>query len=187
MPIWRTGAPPPSPPRAANGGGKSATAGCSKSQRRYAQITIFVARAPHRVPSRAWAVSAHRELAPGFAWAAEPGPWAAAQAGRRADLCRRTNRFPVACRGEKPLVSERPPARFQEFRAEFRELLSDRAWAPPVDFPLVSKKHRQTRAFQDSVQSGRKGILLHLRQRSLIRPRPLPVQNPPSDRRRQKN
>jgi hypothetical protein len=36
-------------------------------------------------------------------------------------------------------VSERPPARFQEFRAEFRELFSDWAWTPPVDFPLVSK------------------------------------------------
>jgi len=96
---------------------------------------------------REQAASAHRELAPGFALAAEPGRLAAVRAGRRAGLCRRTNRFPDTCRGEKPLVSERPPARFQEFRAEFRELLSDRAWTPPVDFPLASKKRRQTRAF----------------------------------------
>src|ERR1700730_10401092 len=119
------------------------TAGWSKSQSCYAQTTIFAAPTPHRLPSRARAASAHRELAPGVAlahWGGAPGPRTAARAGRRAGLCRRTNPFPLACRGEKPLVSERPPARFQEFRAEFRELLSDGAWTPPVDFPLVSKK-----------------------------------------------
>jgi hypothetical protein len=157
MPIWRTGAPPPSPLRAANGGGKRPTAGCSKSHRRSAQTTIFAAPAPHRLPSRARAASAHREPAPGFALAHQelaPGPWTAAQAGRRAGLCRRTNRFSVACRGEKLLVNTRPPARIREFRAEFRELLSDWAWTPPADFPLVSKKPRQPRAFQDDVQRG---------------------------------
>src|ERR1700730_9437670 len=129
MQIWQTGTLPPIPPRATNGGGRSPTASCSNSQRRYAQITIFVARAPHRVPSRAWAVSAHRELAPGFAWAAEPGPWAGGTGG--ACPYRGTSPFPAALRGENPLVSE-PAARFQEFRAEFRELLSDSAWTPPV-------------------------------------------------------
>ena len=185
MPIWRTGAPPPSPPRAANGGGKCPAAGCSKSQSRYVQTTIFARIGFLRGRGRLRRTGSWRR---GLLWRTRRrGLGAAAQAGRRAGLCRRTNRFPIARRGEKPLVSERPPARFQEFRAEFRELLSDGAWTPPVDFPLVSKKHRQTRAFQDSVQKGRKGILLHLRQRSLMRPRPLPVQNRPGDRRRQKN
>ena len=182
MPIWLTGTPPPSPSRAANGGGKRPTAGCPRSQSLYVH-TIF---APHRLPSRARVASAHREWAAGFALAVELGPWAAARAGQGAGLCNRTNRLPLPCRGEKPRVSGRPPARFQKIRAEFRELLSDWACTPPAGFRLVSKKHRQTRAFQDNVQKGRKGILLHLRQRSLMRPQPLPVQNPPGDRRRQK-
>jgi hypothetical protein len=185
MPIWQTGALPPSPPRAGDGGGKCPTASCSNSQRRYAQITIFVARAPHRVPSRAWAVSAHRELAPGFAWAAEPGPWAAAQAGRRAGLCRRTNPFPVAWRGEKPLVSE-CPARFQEFRAQFRELLYDWAWSPPVIFPWYQKSIVNPALSRISPKRGVRGILSHPRQRPLMPPRPLSGQNPPGDRCRQK-
>jgi hypothetical protein len=44
----------------------------------------------------------------------------------------------------------------QEFRAEFPELLFGWAWAwtLPVNFPLVSKMHRQTSTFQDNVQQG---------------------------------
>jgi hypothetical protein len=66
----------------------------------------------------------------------------------------RTGRFPVACRGENPLARTRRQTRLQVFRAEFRELLFDLAWTPPVDFPLGLKKLRQTRAFQDNVQKG---------------------------------
>ncbi|MFZ3326890.1 MAG: hypothetical protein WA231_13800, partial [Methylocella sp.] len=55
--------------------------------------------------------SAHRELAPGFALAAEPGPWAAVPGGPQAGLCRRTDHFPVACQGENPLVRTRRQTR----------------------------------------------------------------------------
>jgi hypothetical protein len=128
------------------------TAGSSKSQCRYVQITIFVAHPLHRLPLRARAASAHRELAPGFAWAAEPGPWAGVPGG--ACPYRRTNPFPAARRGEKPLVSERA-AQFQEFRAEFRELLYDWAWSRPV-VSLGIKKASSIPRFQGSRQNGRR-------------------------------